>query len=219
MKYCAIFVSPETALSNSFHEKILKNKVFRDNCIELVVDEAHSASEWGDDFRPEYAEIGKLRGRLPSGLPVLLASATMPGDVIRDALFKVGAPQDSVRVSVSNAKPNVALSVRIMQHPQSTYADLLSLFHKEADGGPAVEFPQTIIYVNSRTEAEQIQDFLRKHRPSHIPAEAFEFYHRNIGPKRKQYIQEGLQTGKIRCVIATDALGMVCCPLGGFEQY
>lgn len=137
----------------------------------------------------------------------------MPGDVIRDALFKVGAPQDTVRVSVSNAKLNVVLSVRIMQHPQLTYADLLSLFHMEADGG------QTIIYVNSRTEAEQIQDFLCKHRPSHMPAEAFKFYHRNIGPRRKQYIQEGLWTGQIRCVIATDALGMVCCLLGGFEQY
>ena len=82
MKYRAIFVSPEMALSNSFHEKVLKNNIFRDNCIELVINEAHSASEWGDDFRPKYAEIGKLHSRLLVGVPVLLASTTLPEDVI-----------------------------------------------------------------------------------------------------------------------------------------
>lgn len=206
MKHRVVFVSPETALSNSFHERVLKNKAFRDNCIELVIDEAHCASEWGDDFRTEYGQLGKLLARLPSGLPVLLASATMPEEVIKDILFKVGLTPECERVAVSNAKYNVALSIRILQHPTTTYADLFSLFPTSENE----EFPQTIIYVNSRTEAEQIQDFLRRHRPSHMPEDAFEFYHRNITETRKEYIQKGLQSGKLRCVIATDALGMVC---------
>ncbi|KAE9383071.1 P-loop containing nucleoside triphosphate hydrolase protein, partial [Gymnopus androsaceus JB14] len=159
---------------------------------------------WGDDFRTEYGQLGKLLARLPSGLPVLLASATMPEEVIKDILFKVGLTPECERVAVSNAKYNVALSIRILQHPTTTYADLFSLFPT----GENEEFPQTIIYVNSRTEAEQIQDFLRRHRPSHMPEDAFEFYHRNITETRKEYIQKGLQSGKLRCVIATDALGM-----------
>lgn len=147
--------------------------------MELVIDESHSASEWGEDFRPEYAELGKLLARLPSGLPVLLASATMPENVIHDVLFKVGLPQDSARVAVSNAKHNVALSVRILQHPSNTYADLLALFPTEKNGG----FCQTLIYVNSRSEAEEIQDFLRRNCPEHISTDAIEFYHRNLTDK------------------------------------
>ncbi|KAF9047215.1 P-loop containing nucleoside triphosphate hydrolase protein [Rhodocollybia butyracea] len=203
IKHRVIFVSPEMALSTPFHEKVLKNKVFRTNCLELVIDEAHCASEWGEDFRPEYAELGKLLSRLPSGVPVLLASATMPEDVISDVIFKVGVSSGCERVAVSNAKHNVALSVRILQHLTSTYADLYSLF--PAEGG---EFLQTLIYVNSRMEAEEIQDFFRRHCPSHIPPESFEFYHRNLTAKQKQDIQDGLRSGRLRCVIATDALGM-----------
>ncbi|KAE9395034.1 hypothetical protein BT96DRAFT_1045743 [Gymnopus androsaceus JB14] len=195
LKHRVVFVSPETASSNSFHKQVLRNKTSRDNCVELVINEAHCA---------KYGQPGKLLVRLPSGLPVLFSSATMPEEVIKDILFKVGLIPE--QVAVSNAKYNVALSIRVLQHPTTTYADLFSLFPTGENEG----FPQTIIYMNSRTEVEQIQDFLHRHRPLHMPEDIFEFYHRNITETRKEYIQKGLQSGKLRCVIATDALGIVC---------
>ncbi|KAJ3977853.1 P-loop containing nucleoside triphosphate hydrolase protein [Lentinula raphanica] len=200
LKYRVIFISPETALSTQFHDKVLKKRIFRENIMQLIIDESHSASEWGENFRPEYAELGKLLARLPSGLPVLLASATMPEDVLRDVLFKVGLPQNPARVAVSNAKQNVALSVRVLQHPSNTYADLYTLLPTHENK----VFPQTLIYVNSRIQAEEIQDFFRTRRPSHIPAESFEFYHRNITQQQKEHIQDGLRSGRLCCVIATD---------------
>ncbi|KAF9059123.1 hypothetical protein BDP27DRAFT_1385895 [Rhodocollybia butyracea] len=126
VKHRVIFISPETAVSTPFHEKVLKIRTFREHCIEV--------------------------------------------DVIHDVLFKVGLPQDSARIAVSNAKYNIALSVRILQHPGSTYADLFTLFPVEPDA----EFPQTLIYVNNRKEAEEIQDFLRRHCPSHLPTSSVE---------------------------------------------
>ncbi|THU76352.1 P-loop containing nucleoside triphosphate hydrolase protein [Dendrothele bispora CBS 962.96] len=208
LKYRVIFVSPEMALTRRFHQRVLKDKGFGNNCIELVIDEAHCVTEWGENFREEYAELSQLLARLPSGLPVLLASATMPPDVTQDIVFKLGLPLDCPRVAVSNAKLNVALSVRVMQHPQKTYADLLFLL--PADPTSIIqELPQTLIYVNSRSEAEEIQDFLRRHCPQDIKPEAFIFYHRHIDSKDKLLIQEGLRSGSYRCVVATDALGMV----------
>ncbi|THV00440.1 hypothetical protein K435DRAFT_776563 [Dendrothele bispora CBS 962.96] len=78
------------AKSSAVHEKVLKNPIFKKSCLELVIDEAHCVSEWGnDDFRLDYAEVGVLLARLPSTVAVLAASATMPTDVASDILGKL----------------------------------------------------------------------------------------------------------------------------------
>ncbi|KAJ7431578.1 hypothetical protein B0H11DRAFT_1637650, partial [Mycena galericulata] len=40
------------------------------------IDEAHCVSLWGGSFRPDYADLGVLRGRIPSNVPFVVASAT-----------------------------------------------------------------------------------------------------------------------------------------------
>ncbi|KAJ6620225.1 P-loop containing nucleoside triphosphate hydrolase protein, partial [Mycena sp. CBHHK59/15] len=141
-KYRIVLVSPEMAVTSKFHEKVLSAKSFSDNIISQVIDEGHCISEWGnDDFRPKFSKLSILLGCLPSGVPIVIGSATMPRDVILDIQAKLRLRRDCARVSVSNEKRNIALSVRIhhftdvMQHPQDTFADLMTLFiaedHKE----------------------------------------------------------------------------------------
>ncbi len=84
----------------------------------------------------------------------MAASATVPHDVISEIQDKLGFGQDFQTISVSNNKPNVALSVRTLQHPRDTFADLLFLFPRS--GTSANDFIQTLIYVNSCQEAERI---------------------------------------------------------------
>ncbi|KAJ7123894.1 P-loop containing nucleoside triphosphate hydrolase protein, partial [Mycena crocata] len=173
----------------------------------LNIDEGHCISEWGNDvFRPEYSKLHILLARMPSGLPVVVASATMPRDVILEILAKLRLRADCARVSVSNAKPNVALSVRILQHPQDTFADLITLFPKEGSG--AKDFPQTLMYAEGRMVTEKMQDFFRDNSPDDIEDTVFEFYHRFIDEKEKVAMQEAINNGNLRGVPATDALGM-----------
>ncbi|THU95738.1 P-loop containing nucleoside triphosphate hydrolase protein [Dendrothele bispora CBS 962.96] len=80
LKYRVIFVSPEMALTRRFHQQVLQHKASQNNCIEMVIDKVHCITEWGDNFCEEYAKLSQLLARLPSALPVLLASATMPPD-------------------------------------------------------------------------------------------------------------------------------------------
>ncbi|KAJ6542878.1 P-loop containing nucleoside triphosphate hydrolase protein [Mycena capillaripes] len=94
-KFRVGLVGPEMALSPQFHKHVLNQIPFTKNIICLVIDELHCICEWGtDDFRPEYAEIVKLVGRLPTGLPILGATATAPIDVIKDILANLGLPED-----------------------------------------------------------------------------------------------------------------------------
>ncbi|KAJ7888981.1 P-loop containing nucleoside triphosphate hydrolase protein [Mycena leptocephala] len=181
-KYRVALISPEMGVSDKFHQTVLSSDVFTDNVISLLIDEAHCINEWGnDDIRREYSKLAVLVARLPSGVPVVAGSATMPKHVI-------------------------SLSVRIIQHPLDTLADLITLFPREAPSPQ--DFVQTLIYAEDRVKTEKIQDFCRSNCPETIPADAFEFYHRHIDEARRKVIQERIQNGELRGIVATDALGM-----------
>ncbi|KAJ7166272.1 P-loop containing nucleoside triphosphate hydrolase protein [Mycena filopes] len=206
-EYRVAFISPEMATSSKFHSTVLSSPTFANNVIALVIDEAHCISEWGnDDFRPDFSKLSVLIARMPSGVPVIAASATMPRDVILDIRKKLTLRSDCAHVAVSNDKKNIALSVRIIQHPQDTFADLMTLF--SSDAKKPEYFPQTLIYTDDRIPCERIQDFLRQNRPEQIPETAFAFYHRHIDDKEKKRMQDMIQAGTLLGTSATDALAM-----------
>ncbi|KAJ7215829.1 P-loop containing nucleoside triphosphate hydrolase protein [Mycena pura] len=206
-KYRVALISPEMAISPKFHSTVLSSDLFTTNIISLVIDESHCISEWGnDDFRPEFSNLHVLLGRIPSGVPVVAASATMPKDVISEIRKKLRLPADCAHIAVSNDKKNIALSVRIIQHPLDTFADLIVLFPRDPTGPE--DFVQSLIYAGDRLTTEKLQDFLRRNSPDEITEQAFEFYHRHIDEARKKDIQEGIRNGTLRGVAATDALGM-----------
>jgi superfamily II DNA helicase RecQ len=71
-----LYITPERLSSPAFKKRLallVKQKELR----RLVVDEAHCMSEWGHDFRPDYAKIGAFRSEFPQ-VPImgLTASAT-----------------------------------------------------------------------------------------------------------------------------------------------
>ncbi|KAJ7017788.1 P-loop containing nucleoside triphosphate hydrolase protein, partial [Mycena alexandri] len=112
-QYRVAFISPEMAISSKFHSTVLSSAIFAANVISLVIDEAHCISEWGnDDFRPDFSNLSILLARMPSGVPVVAGSATMPKDVIIDIRKKLKLCSDCAHVAVSNDKKNIALSVR-----------------------------------------------------------------------------------------------------------
>jgi superfamily II DNA helicase RecQ len=91
-KHRVILTGPETAASDSFHAKILRSPFVRTNVINFIIDEGHSVTEWGtDDFRPEYAQLANVIGHLPHGVPITVASATIPPLVKQDLITKISA--------------------------------------------------------------------------------------------------------------------------------
>jgi superfamily II DNA helicase RecQ len=205
-----VIVSPEIVTSSEFHRAVTSKVMFTDRLRVVNIDEAHCINIWGGSFRPDYSELGILRGRIPKNVPFLLASATLPEHVLDDIRLKLRLPKDVKMVRVTNARPNVALSVRAMQKKEKSMGDLRFLIPPRANKPEDIKI--TLVYCNQRGVAEDGADYARdwvEEEEHGIPNETIAFYHALIGEKRKREIEEKLAQGEICILFCTDAVGMV----------
>ncbi|EDR05878.1 uncharacterized protein LACBIDRAFT_302478 [Laccaria bicolor S238N-H82] len=208
-KFRQVVVSPEIAISTSFQKGVTSKEGFYTRLRALCIDEAHCMTLWGGTFRPDYGNLGILRGCFPKNVPIVVASATLPDHILDDIRRKLRLSQSVKVISVSNARPNVALSVRAMQHSDESKADLQFLIPKDAS--KPEDIPVTLVYCNQRTVAEDAADRLRDWAEDcGIAPDCIALYHSKVGQKRKRELEEKLQNGEIRILFCTDAVGMGC---------
>lgn len=77
-KYQVILTLPEMCLKHNSFRGLISNPKFANHIATIVIDEAHCISQWGDKFCEEYSKLGTLQAFVPSHVPVLVMSATMP---------------------------------------------------------------------------------------------------------------------------------------------
>ncbi|KAF8165834.1 P-loop containing nucleoside triphosphate hydrolase protein [Crassisporium funariophilum] len=208
-KLYEVLVSPEIAISPNFHRHIFSKTSFTGHLLVINIDEAHCINIWGGSFRPDYAALGILQGKLPKDVPFEIASATLPDHVLDDIRGKLRLSKDTKTISVTNARPNVALSVRVMKHSDESKADLRFIipFNTEAPK----DIPITLVYCNRRDITEICVDRTRGWANDQgITGDCIAFYHAHIGSKRKRQLEEQLAKGEIRILYCTTALGMGC---------
>ena len=110
----------------------------------LAVDEAHCISEWGHDFRPDYARIGLARRRL--GMPPCIALTATATDLVRRT-----SPTSSTCASRGSSSPgSTGRTSRITSsRPARTPTSSLALADAlDRAPGPA------IVYASSRARCE-----------------------------------------------------------------
>ena len=110
----------------------------------LAIDEAHCVSQWGHDFRPEYALLGDVRRRL-GNVQAIALTATADVATRNDVLAKLFEREPRVFVHGFD-RPNLRLA---MQAKNETKRQLLGFLakHKLASG---------IVYCASRDATEKI---------------------------------------------------------------
>ncbi|KAJ7869594.1 P-loop containing nucleoside triphosphate hydrolase protein [Mycena olivaceomarginata] len=208
-KFQQVIVSPEIATSLAFRKSTLSKSAFTSRLRCVCIDEAHCISLWGGSFRPDYANLGLLRGRIPSNVPFVVASATLPTHILDDVRTKLGLSENATHIKLTNARPNVALSCRTMKHPEESKADLRFIIGPGASK-PA-DIPVTLVYCNQRLVCEDACDSLRRWaRDEGIPDDCISFYHAKVGQAQKRNLEEQLRKGEIRVLFCTDAVGMGC---------
>jgi len=100
-----IYVSPER-LENARVRRAVQQ------ITRVVIDEAHCISEWGHDFRPEYARLGWLKREL--GAPIMALTATATARV-RDHIVSSLSMRDTLRVEGPSLRPNLRFCVALAQ--------------------------------------------------------------------------------------------------------
>ncbi|KAM0789144.1 hypothetical protein ACM66B_003197 [Microbotryomycetes sp. NB124-2] len=212
-----LYITPERLASANFHKQL--KVLHRQNELNrLVVDEAHCISEWGHDFRPEYAKLGSFRADFPK-VPImaLTASATrkVQDDIVSelaldpDLLFKVVHPFN---------RPNLFYEVRYFSESQDgplhRYHDILAFIQKTSQrssgGDPSVPL-SGIIYCRAKKTCDELATFLRSKGVLAAP------FHRGLKDSEAEQFQANwvnnmvlAKQGRSRvdCIVATIAFGM-----------
>ena len=84
----ALLISPERLANDDFVEDVLLPIAGTIGL--LVVDEAHSISDWGHDFRPDYRRLVNVLRRMPDNLSIPGTTATANDRVIADVQAQLG---------------------------------------------------------------------------------------------------------------------------------
>jgi len=159
----------------------------------LAVDEAHCISEWGHDFRPDYARLGFFR-RLLGHPPTLALTATATDRVRRDIIEQLALSEPKTFIT-GFARPNLFYEVQSPAREREK-PDALIDFLRETPGSG-------IIYTSTRKRAEEVAGVLadRTRRRTVV-------YHAGLLPEQRRLAQENFISGRTEIVVATNAFGM-----------
>ncbi len=156
----------------------------------LAIDEAHCVSQWGHDFRPEYAMLGEVRQRLGNVQTIALtatADVATRGDIMR-RLF-----EQEPRLFIHGFdRPNLRLAMQSKENSKRQLFGFLDK-HRHESG---------IVYCSSRDATERLADSLSQAGYRALP------YHAGMHQQDRAKNQDIFLQEDGVVMVATVAFGM-----------
>lgn len=182
--YKFIYLSPERLQS-----ELILTRLGRLNINTIAVDEAHCISQWGNDFRPAYNNIHKVKEVLPNTPIVALTGSAKPR-VIEDIINNLKLKNPAVFKSTFKRK-NLAYMVL---KTEDKYRKLLQILKKNKQS--------SIVYVRNRNRSKQLSEYLKENNISAT------YYHGGLNVKEKNTNFKLWMLDDAQVMVATNAFGM-----------
>jgi RecQ family ATP-dependent DNA helicase len=185
-----LYVSPERFRSRSFLEDLGKQ------CISsFVVDEAHCISQWGHDFRPDYLALSDvIKALSPNSIALFTATAT---DKVEKDILKQLKIKQIKKYETTPVRSNLAFSVVKSKQRRNKF-EVLSAALECLNG-------KGIIYVSTRSDAEEVASFLK------YKGISSDFYHAGRSRREREMVQVAFfdeEVTGLRVIAATNAFGL-----------
>ena len=185
-RYKIIYVAPERLMTYAFLRFAKAASI-----AQVVVDEAHCVSQWGQDFRPGYLQIEPFIRELPRRPRVSAFTATATS-IVREDIIRLLALDNPYGASTGFDRPNLYFEVR-----KDKNRDLaLMRFVREHQGQSG------IVYCGTRKGVEEVTAMLVD---SGIDAVG---YHAGMEDTVRQSAQEDFVADRVPVIVATNAFGM-----------
>jgi ATP-dependent DNA helicase RecQ len=183
--YKLVYVAPERFRSEAFVSALLASRLAL-----YAIDEAHCISQWGHDFRPDYALLGQVRKRLRPPRTVALTATATPE--VRDDIAKVLLLKDPNTFVAGFDRPNLFLEVLAVSGDDEKRRACERLSEEGAG----------VVYCSTRKQAENIHGHLEKQGVATV------LYHAGLDDDERREAQERFMASPKAVAVATNAFGM-----------
>lgn len=187
-EFSLVYVVPERFRSGRFIDAVRAVGIKL-----LAIDEAHCVSEWGHDFRPDYARLGYFRRML--GNPTTIALTATATDRVRRDIVEMLDLHEPKTFITGFARPNLFYEVQ-SPSTERQKPDKLVAFLKETPGSG-------IIYTSTRKRTEEVAEIVAARTGRRTTV-----YHAGLLPDQRKQAQEDFMHGRSEIVVATNAFGM-----------
>lgn len=183
-----VYIAPERLSDPRFLEFAQQAR------IPLVsVDEAHCVSQWGQDFRPSYLEIGDFVAQLPSRPTIAALTATATERVRVDIVRLLGL-REPHRAVTGFDRPNLFFGVERLEAKRKVARIVSYALEHAAESG--------IVYCSTRKDVERIQEALLA---AGVRATR---YHAGLSSAERARNQRAFIVDDESVMVATNAFGM-----------
>ncbi|MCH2175226.1 MAG: RecQ family ATP-dependent DNA helicase [Lentisphaeria bacterium] len=176
-----LYIAPERFTSSNFIETI---KSFPPEM--FIIDEAHCISQWGHDFRPQYARLGEFIQHL--NLSQVCAFTATATPVVQKDIQEVLKRENMLTFVSGFKRPNLNFQVKECKSKADRLRELECLLRKKMP---------TIIYASTRKMVEEVGDTLQCHK-----------YHAGMPDEERHAVQDYFMAAEDPVIVATNAFGM-----------
>ena len=193
-----LYMSPEKLAKSRPMRTGLQAAANAGNIGRFVIDEAHCVSQWGHDFRPDYAELEWLKSSMPT-VPILAVTATATAQVQAEITAVLQMPTCRI-FRTSCDRSNLQLSV--LRRPSATTKLVPLLLDLLVGRGSA------IVYVQRVSKAKSLSAALTEAAVKAGLRLTCEPYYSDRPIAERKLVHREWKTGRLDVIVATVAFGM-----------